>query len=161
MTRIEQSIDIDVPVEMAYGEWTQFERFPEFMDGVQEVTQVDDTHLRWVADIGGQRESWDALITANEPPERIAWRSTSGHQNSGLVTFEPTDESGTRVTVQIEHEPAGVVQSVGSALHLDERRVRADLERFKEQIESQQRQQRGWTRGAPRSDLDDGIIRPS
>jgi uncharacterized membrane protein len=154
MTRIQQSIDVDVPVEMAYGEWTQFENFPDFMDGVTEVTQVDDTHLRWVAEIGGQKESWDALITAQDPPERIAWRSTSGHETAGVVTFQPTSDNTTRVSVEMEHNPAGMVQSVGSALGLDERRVKGDLERFKYMIEARRRQERGWQRRAPRSDLD-------
>lgn len=151
MSTITQTIDVDVPVRVAYDQWTQFESFPEFMEGVDEVRQLDDTHLHWVASIGGQREEWDAEITEQEPDMRIAWTSTTGARNAGVVTFHHLGDAQTRVTLQMDWEPEGVVQNVGDKLGLDERRVKGDLERFKSFIE-----ERGAATGAWRGTVEQG-----
>ena len=147
MSRIEASIEVDVPVSTAYNQWTQFEEFPRFMDGVESVTQVDDTHLRWVASVGGSRHEWMAEISEQRPDERVAWHATDGKANAGVVTFHRLDEGRTKVMVQMDYEPEGVVETLGS----DERRVKADLDRFKELVES-----RGAESGAWRGEVERG-----
>jgi uncharacterized membrane protein len=151
MASVEQSIDIDVPVHVAYDQWTQFESFPKFMDGIEEVRQIDDTHLHWRAEIGGHVVEWDAAITEQLPDERIAWRSTDGTANAGVVTFHHISDDKSRVMVQIEHESDGVMEKVGSALGADSRQVKNSLERFKELVES-----RGSATGAWRGEVDRG-----
>ena len=151
MARIEESIDVNVPVSTAYNQWTQFEEFPKFMEGVESVRQIDDTHLRWVAEIGGKRHEWDAEITEQKPDRRIAWKAVDGHYNSGTVMFEPIDENSTRINVVLEHETEGIVESLGSALGADSRRVKGDLERFKELVEA-----RGAETGAWRGEVEQG-----
>jgi uncharacterized membrane protein len=136
MTSITKSIDVNVPVRTAYDQWTQFESFPRFMEGVEEVEQLDDTNLHWRTNISGQKAEWDAVITEQVPDERIAWRSTDGKTNAGVVTFHRLDDDRTRVTVQMEWEPQGFKESVGEALGMDDRRVQGDLERFKAFVES-------------------------
>ena len=149
MSSMEQSIDVNVPVSTAYNQWTQFEDFPRFMEGVQSVTQVDDTHVRWVADVGGKVETWDAEITEQHADERVSWTSTSGARNAGVVTFHRIDDETTRVTLQLDAEPEGVVESVGTALGFLDRRVKGDLERFQEFVEG-----RGMETGSWRGDVD-------
>ena len=149
MAKIEESIDVSVPVETAYNQWTQFEEFPDFMEGIERVKQVDDTHLHWVAEVGGKREEWDAEITEQQPDERIAWNATSGKGNAGVVTFHRLDQQKTRVMVQLDWEPEGVTEQIGSALGMDGRRVQGDLQRFKELIES-----RGVETGSWRGEVD-------
>jgi uncharacterized membrane protein len=144
MAKVEKSIEVDVPVATAYNQWTQFEEFPQFMDNVESVTQVDDTHLRWSAEIGGKRHEWDAEIVEQEPDRRIAWRSLGGVQQSGVVTFEPAGSDGTCVTVELEWEPQGVVEKAGAAVGADARGVDADLERFKEFIEARGVETGAW-----------------
>ena len=151
MARVEESIDINVPVTTAYNQWTQFEEFPRFMDGVQSVKQIDDTHLHWVAEIGGKREEWDAEITHQEPDRKVAWRALDGHFNSGTVTFEPLGDNQTRINVIVEHETEGLTEALGSALGADSRKVKGDLERFKEFVES-----RGTETGAWRGEVEQG-----
>jgi uncharacterized membrane protein len=151
MARIEESIDVNVPVSTAYNQWTQFEEFPKFMEGVESVKQIDDTHLHWVAEIGGKRHEWDAEIREQKPDQRIAWKAVDGHYSSGTVVFEPIDEARTRVNVVMEHETEGVVEALGSALGADSRRVKGDLERFKELVES-----RGAETGAWRGEVKQG-----
>jgi uncharacterized membrane protein len=151
---IEQSIDVDVPVRTTYNQWTQFEEFPEFMQGVEYVTQIDDTHLRWKAEIGGTSHEWEAEITEQRPDERVAWRSTTGKGTSGVVTFHRLGENQTRIMLQLEWEPEGAKESAGSALGLDERQVKGDLERFKRLIES-----RGVETGAWRGEVDQTTTR--
>jgi len=136
MALAEQHIDIDVPVRVAYDQWTQFEEFPTFMDGIQSVTQVDDTHLRWVADVGGAVREWDAEITEQHPDHRVAWKALDPADPSGVVTFHRLGDARTRVMVQMEYDPAGLKESAGSAIGMDSRRVKGDLESFKEFIES-------------------------
>jgi uncharacterized membrane protein len=153
---IEQSIDVAVPVRTAYNQWTQFEEFPTFMEGVKEVRQIDDLRTHWVAEIGGKREEWDAEITEQKPDQRVAWRSTSGKETAGVVTFHPLADAETRVTVRIEHGTDGLVESVGSALGVDDRRVKGDLERFRDMIE-----QRGAETGAWRGQVGHGQLHGS
>jgi uncharacterized membrane protein len=144
MSRIEQSIEVEVPVRVAYNQWTQFEEFPEFMEGVEEVRQLDDAHLHWRASIGGRKHEWDAEISEQRPDERVAWKSTDGKTNAGVVTFHRLSDERTKVMAQIEYEPEGMVESLGSAVGADERRVKGDLERFKELIESRGRESGAW-----------------
>ena len=149
MNTVEQHIDIDVPVRTAYDQWTQFEEFPRFMEGIDSVRQTDDTHMHWVAKVGGTTREWDAEITEQHPDHRIAWRSTDGKTNAGVVTFHRLDDSRTRVMVQIDYDAEGLVEKAGGALGFDDRRVKGDLERFKELIES-----RGAPTGSWRGDVD-------
>jgi uncharacterized membrane protein len=144
MKTIEESIDIEVPVSAAYNQWTQFESFPLFMDGIERVEQQDDSHLHWVAEIGGTREEWDSEITEQHPDHRIAWKAIGRDGPDGVVTFHKLDEDRTRVMVQMAHEPEGMKESVGSALGLDSRRVKGDLEAFKELIEKRRVETGGW-----------------
>jgi uncharacterized membrane protein len=149
MAQAVQTIDVEVPVRTAYNQWTQFEEFPQFMEGVKEVQQVDDTHLKWTAEVAGRTKEWRAEITEQEPDERVAWRSESGAENAGVVTFHKLGDGRARVTVQIDAEPDGLVESAGDALGLFERRVKGDLERFKQFIES-----RGGETGAWRGEVE-------
>ncbi|MGH2429204.1 MAG: SRPBCC family protein [Candidatus Limnocylindria bacterium] len=144
MASVVESIDVRVPVSTAYNQWTQFEEFPRFMEGVKSVSQTDDTHLRWVAEVAGREEAWDAEIAEQHPDERVAWNSTNGAQNSGVVTFHRLDDETTRVTLQMDVEPEGVVESAGTALGFLERRVKGDLERFKEYIEGRGSESGAW-----------------
>ena len=151
MASITESIDVPVPVRTAYDQWTQFEDFPRFMEGVQSVDQIDDAHLRWVAGAGGKQHAWTAEITEQRPDERVAWKSIEGHGNAGVVTFHRLGPDETRVTVQMEHETDGMMEELGSALGMDSRRVQGDLERFKELVES-----RGVETGAWRGEIEGG-----
>jgi len=144
MATIERSIDVDVPVRVAYNQWTQFEDFPKFMEGVQTVRQLDDKRLHWTAVIGGRNEEWDAEITEQIPDERIAWRARSGATNAGVVTFHRLGDSKTRIMLQLDYDPQGVVENVGDALGVVSRRVESDLQRFKEFIESRGRETGAW-----------------
>jgi uncharacterized membrane protein len=135
MAHVEQSIEVNVPVTLAYDQWTQFESFPQFMDGVQRVTQQDDTHLLWTAEIGGEERTWVAEITRQEPDRVIAWRSTEGKQNDGQVTFDPISADSSRVTAEFDLDTDGFKESLGDALGFIDRRVKGDLEHFKEFIE--------------------------
>jgi uncharacterized membrane protein len=143
MATVEKSIDVHVPVSSAYDQWTQFEKFPEFMEGVVAVRQLDDSHLRWVTEVAGERQEWDAEIVEQEPDRVIAWRSTGGLVNNGRVAFEPIDE-GTRVVVEMEYEPEGMKESVGAFLGFDEGQVEDDLERFKHLVENRQVPTGAW-----------------
>ncbi len=150
MGTIEQSIEVQAPLSTAYNQWTQFEEFPRFMEGVEEVRQLDDKRLHWIAEIGGKREEWDAEITEQRPDERVAWRSTTGAPNAGVVTFHRLSDDMTKVMLQLDYEPEGMVEKVGDALGIVERRTMGDLERFKEFIES-----RGSETGAWRGKIDE------
>ncbi len=143
----EESVEVRVPVRTAYNQWTQFEEFPEFMDGVDSVTQVTDARLHWVAEIAGERREWDARITEQIPDKRIAWTSESGTGNSGVVTFHRLDDNTSRVMLQMKVFPQDWTEKAGSALGMVGRRVRGDLERFKEFIESRGGETGAW-RGA-------------
>jgi len=141
---VTESITVDCPISTVYNQWTQFEDFPRFMEGVEAVSQTDDTHLHWVAEIGGKRHEWDAEITEQRPDEVVSWRALDGHFNSGRVLFEKVDQATTKVTVEMEHETEGMMETLGSALGADSRQVRGDLERFKEFIESRGAETGGW-----------------
>jgi uncharacterized membrane protein len=149
MATIHHSIEVRVPVRTAYDQWTQFEEFPRFMEGVIEVEQLDDTHLRWRARIAGKKEVWTAEIFEQRPDMRIAWRSTSGARNDGLVTFDKIDDDKCRVTLAIETEPEGLIEKAGDKLGIVSLRVKGDLERFKYFIES-----RGVETGAWRGEVE-------
>ncbi len=152
MPKIEQSIELDVPVSTAYNQWTQFEEFPSFMHGIKEVRQLDDTHLHWVAEIGGQREEWDAEIKEQHPDERIAWKATSGKNNAGVVTFHRLDNERSKIMLQLDWESEGMIEKLGSAIGQDDRQVKEDLERFKKLVES-----RGTETGARRGEVEEGV----
>jgi len=151
MSRIEKSIDVNVPLHTAYNQWTQFESFPQFMEGVEEVRQLDNKRLHWRAQIGGKQKEWDAEIVEQQPDQRVAWRSLSGTPNDGIVTFEPIDANTTRVTLALDYAPEGFLENVGDALGFVSGRVQGDLNRFKEFIES-----RGTESGAWRGEIHGG-----
>jgi uncharacterized membrane protein len=144
MTTLEESIEIDVPVSTAYNQWTQFEDFPKFMKGVCEVHQIDDTHVHWRARIGGKEEEWDAEITEQIPDKRIAWRSTSGAENSGVMTFHKISDSKTRIMLQMDYSPRGFLEGFGDALGAVAARTRGDLKRFKKFVEDQGKETGAW-----------------
>jgi uncharacterized membrane protein len=144
MSSIEKSIEVNVPVRTAYNQWTQFEEFPKFMEGVQEVKQLDDTHLHWKAQIGGKDKHWNAVITEQRPDERIAWKSTDGAKNAGVVTFHRLSDQKSKIMLQIDYEPEGAVENVGDAVGAVSMRVAGDLERFKDFIESRGRETGSW-----------------
>ena len=143
MATIEKSIDVGVPVSVAYDQWTQFEEFPQFMDGIVEVKQLDDTHLHWVADIDGERKEWKAEVVEQEPDRVVAWRSVEGLENSGRVEFEPID-SGTRVSVAMQYDAEGVKESLGALFGVDGRQVANDLESFRELVEAREVPTGAW-----------------
>ncbi|MGK5739626.1 SRPBCC family protein [Micromonospora sp. URMC 103] len=149
MSGVTEHVDVSVPVRTAYDQWTQFEEFPHFMEGVQEVRQLSDRMTHWTVEIGGVKREFDAEITEQLPDERVAWRSTSGTQQAGVVTFHRLDESHTRVTLQLEFEPQGAVEKAGDKLGIVDRRAKGDLERFKQFIE-----RRGQETGAWRGKVD-------
>lgn len=144
MAEIEKSIVVEVPVTTAYNQWTQFESFPQFMDGVLEVRQLDDRSLRWRANLAGRETEWDAVITQQVPDDRIGWRSTAGATNAGNVRFEAEGPDATRVHLHIVYEPEGAIESAADALGFVSRRVEGDLSRFKQFIESRSRETGAW-----------------
>lgn len=144
METIEKHIDVNVPVRTAYNQWTQFEEFPRFMEGVEQVTQLDDTRLHWVANIGGKKVEWDAKISEQIPDKRIVWYSEEGAMQNGMVSFTPLGPNTTRVTLRIDYEPEGMVEEVGDKLGFISRRVEGDLKRFKEFIEARGTETGAW-----------------
>jgi len=145
-----ESIDVDVPVRTAYDQWTQFEEFPRFMQGIESVEQLDEQTLRWRAEMGGKSKEWTARITEQIPDKRIAWTSTSGAHNAGVVTFHRLSDNQCRVALQIDYDPEGIVENVGDTLGVVQWNVQQNLERFKEFIE-QQGQETGAYRGTIKS----------
>jgi uncharacterized membrane protein len=148
MATVTKSIDVKIPLQTAYNQWTQFEDFPQFMEGVKSVKQLDDTHLQWVAQIAGVEKEWDAEITEQHPDERVAWKSISGPQHAGVVTFHRLDDDTTRVTLQMDVDPEGAIENIGVAIGALDRRVEGDLDRFKQFVES-----RGGETGAWRGEV--------
>jgi uncharacterized membrane protein len=144
MSEIMESTEVNVPVGTAYNQWTQFESFPKFMEGVKEVRQLDDRTVEWVAAVAGKEKRWKAKITEQEPDQRIAWTSIGGAHNAGVVTFHRLGEGRTRVTLQLDVDPEGPVENLGDALGLVKRRVKGDMERFKEYIESRGQETGAW-----------------
>jgi uncharacterized membrane protein len=156
MGAITHSIEVNAPLRAVYNQWTQFEEFPRFMEGIKEVRQEDDKRLFWKAKIGGTEKEWEAQITDQVPDERIEWRSVDGSPNSGSVTFEEISPDQTRVTASIEYEPEGAIEKTGAALGIPAGRVEGDLKRFRDFIEAKGRETGGW-----RGEIGEGHIAPS
>ena len=151
MAQVIESVDVDVPVSTSYNQWTQFESFPQFLSYVEEITQIDDTHNHWTVKIGGVERELDAEITEQHPDERVAWNSISGKdEHAGVVTFHKLSDSTSRVTVQLDWKPEGLVEKLGDALGFDERAVKKDLKNFKEFIESRGAEEGAWRGDVPR-----------
>jgi uncharacterized membrane protein len=151
MSTIEESVEVEVPARTAYNQWTQFETFPQFMEGVERVEQIDDERLHWVADIGGRKREWDAKITEQTPDQRVAWYGTGDTKHAGVVTFHRVADDRTRVMLQMDFEPTDFVERAGDALGVVGRRIKGDLGRFKEFIENRGEATGEW-RGAIRQD---------
>jgi uncharacterized membrane protein len=144
MATIEQSIEVNATLRAVYNQWTQFEDFPKFMEGVKAVHQLDDKRLQWTAEIGGMEKAWLAEIVEQIPDERIAWTSRGGASNAGVVTFHRIDDQRTRVMLQVDYNPEGVVENVADALGVVKGRIKGDLERFKEFVERRGRETGAW-----------------
>ena len=151
MSSVTESVDVNVPISTVYNQWTQFESFPEFMGGVDEIKQVDPTHTHWVISVGGTHREFDAEITEQHPEERVAWKSTDGTTHAGVITFHRLSDSTTRVTAQLDWQPDGLVEKAGAAVGVDDHQVKSDLARFKEFIEK-----RGSETGAWRGNVEAG-----
>jgi uncharacterized membrane protein len=141
---IDESIEVNVPVSTAYNQWTQFEDFPLFMEGVDHVQQLGDTRLHWVATVAGKTNEWDAKILEQHADKQISWISEDGKKTRGTVSFEPVGEAKTRIRLSMGYQAEGLKETLGSAAGLDQRRVRGDLERFKELIESRGAESGAW-----------------
>src|SRR5687768_6805482 len=144
MDHVEKCIEVDAPLSMVYNQWTQFEEFPQFMHGVEEVKQLDDKRLRWRAEIAGKVVEWDAEIFEQIPDRRVAWRSTTGPLNSGMVNFESIGPNRTKIWLKMNYRPEGAMEKIGSALGVVSQRVEGDLERFKEFIEDRGAETGAW-----------------
>jgi uncharacterized membrane protein len=144
MSTITESVDVSVPVSKAYNQWTQFESFPSFMEGVEEIRQLDPTHTHWVTKIGGITREFDATITEQHPDERVAWKADSGPSHAGVVTFHRLDDNTTRVTAQMDIDPEGFVEQVADKLGVLNLRIKGDMKRFKEFIEDRGRETGAW-----------------
>ncbi|WP_067903221.1 SRPBCC family protein [Nocardia vaccinii] len=144
MTTVTESVDVHVPVTTAYNQWTQFESFPEFMQGVNRVQQIDDTHTHWTVEVAGVTREFDARITEQHPDERVSWATEAGPKHAGVITFHRLDGETTRVTAQMDIDPEGFVENVADKLGVLDHRVKGDLKRFREFIESRQRETGAW-----------------
>jgi uncharacterized membrane protein len=143
MQTTEHSIEVEAPLRATYNQWTQFEDFPRFMEGVESVTQLDDNRVHWVADVAGTRKEWDAEITRQIPDQEINWIGLGDANNRGRIVFEPAD-GGTKVTMMLDYEPEGAVEQIGDKLGVVRRRIKGDMERFKEFLEARGRETGGW-----------------
>jgi uncharacterized membrane protein len=148
MSTIEKSVDVRVPLSTAYNQWTQFEQFPHFMEGVEQVRQIGDKHIHWRVNVGGKPKEFETEITEQIPDQRIAWRTRGGTDNAGVVTFHRLNDQTTRIMLQMEYHPEGFVEKAGDMFGVASRRVQADLERFKEFVEK-----RGTETGAWRGEI--------
>lgn len=146
MPTIEDTIEVQVPIQQAYNQWTQFEDFPKFMEGIESVQQLDETHVRWVAEIRGENREWTTEITEQQPDKKVAWKTIDGEvNNDGVVTFEQIAGGQTRVNVQMDVEGESAAENVaGDLLGVVKRQVRGDLERFKQLIESHDEETGAW-----------------
>ena len=153
MSTIEQSIEVNVPVRPVYNQWTQFTEFPQFMEGVEYVRQLDDTRLEWAAEIAGQRREWEAKITEQVPDQRVAWASVGGAGHAGVVTFHRIDDNTTKVMLQMDFEPEGIVEKAGDKLGIVKSRVKGDLERFKSFIEARGQETGAWRGEVEQNDI--------
>ncbi|BCK57989.1 SRPBCC family protein [Nocardia wallacei] len=152
MGTVTAAVDVEVPIRTAYDQWTQFETFPEFMEGVERIEQRDDTHTHWKVQVGPVTREFDATISEQHPDERIAWHSDSGPTHAGVVTFHRIDPNTTRVTAQMDIDPDGFVENVGDKLGVIDRRVHGDLKRFKNFIEQRGAETGQWRGDVPRSE---------
>ena len=140
-----ETIDLNVPVTVAYNQWTKFEEFPKFLSFVESITQVNDTLTEWKVKIGGVEREFEAQITEQHPDERVAWNSTGGQvDHGGVVTFHKLAENETRVTVQLDWEATGLMEKAGAALGVDNHAIKKDLANFKEFIEAKGTADGGW-----------------
>jgi len=155
METIEKSIEVDQPVSVVYDQWTQFEDFPQFMEGVKEVQQLDDKRLRWKAEVAGKIKEWDAEIFEQIPDQRIAWRSRTGTKNSGMINFQPIGPNRTCIRLHLAYEPEGAAENIGDTLGVVSARVSGDLKRFKKFIEA-----RGVPTGAWRGRIHGRDVQP-
>jgi uncharacterized membrane protein len=144
MDHVEKCIEVDAPLSMVYNQWTQFEEFPRFMEGVESVKQLDDKRLRWCAEIAGKVVEWDAEIFEQIPDKRVAWRSKTGALNTGMVNFESLGPNRTKIWLKVNYKPEGAMEKIGSALGVISQRIEGDLERFKEFIESRGSETGAW-----------------
>jgi uncharacterized membrane protein len=144
MERVEKYISVDCPLRTVYNQWTQFEEFPRFMEGVKRVTQLDDKRLHWEAEIGGKHKEWNARISEQIPDRLIAWESEAGENTSGVVAFQPDGLDGTRIHLELFYDPKGLVESAGDAVGVVSHRVESDLERFKQFIEERRGETGAW-----------------
>jgi uncharacterized membrane protein len=149
VSTVSEDIDVQVPISVAYNQWTQFESFPQFLSGVDEVRQLDDRHLHWKVSIAGVKREFDAEITEQVPDDRIAWNSTGGEDHAGVVTFHRLSADSTRISVRMDWKPQGVVEAIGALLQVDDIQIGKDLRKFKELIESN-----GFETGAWRGSVD-------
>ena len=154
MPTVKKSIEVDVPVRVAYDQWTQFEEFPRFMEGIEAVQQLDDKRLHWRGKVAGKVEEWNAEITEQMPDKVIAWKSTSGAPNAGIVRFVPMGANKTKIEVEMHWEPQGVTERIGDVLGADDMRIQGDLNRFKKFIE-----ERGTETGAWRGEIQNGKVK--
>jgi len=146
------SVDVNRPIRVVYDQWTQFEDFPRFMEGVERIDQRDDTHLHWVIKIAGIEREFDATVTEQHPEERVAWKSDSGPDHAGVVTFHRLDDENTRVTTQMDVDPEGFVENVADKVGILKARVKGDLDRFKDFIESKPAPTGEWRGDVSRPD---------
>ena len=144
MSTIEQSIEVDAPIRVVYDQWTQFEEFPQFMGGVEKITQTSDRQTHWVTKIAGVEREFDAEITEQVPDERVAWTSTDAPRQAGVVTFHRLSADRTKVMLQLDFEPAGLVEQAGDKLGIVSHQTKGDLDRFKTFIEDRGTQSGGW-----------------
>ena len=155
MDTITRSIEVDVPLQTAYDQWTQFEDFPQFMGAVQRVEQLDGSRTHWVTRINGVTREFDAEVLVQRPDQGVSWRSTDGTTHAGRVTFAPLGDHRTEVTLAMDWEPEGLVEKAGDVLGLVEGQAQKDLDGFKEFIEA-----RGTATGAWRGSVDTGSTSP-
>lgn len=166
MAQVHAEIEVEVPVSTAYSQWTQFEEFPKFMEGVHEVHQLDDRRLHWKAEVGGHEKEWEAEIKEQVPDQRIVWSSIDGEMNAGIVQFMPMGDNSTRVTLDMSYDPEGIVETLGDKLGFMSRRVNGDLKRFRDFIQEREaptgayretlenpKAPGGFTNGRPGGDL--------
>jgi uncharacterized membrane protein len=151
MADMTQTVDVEAPITTVYNQWTQFESFPQFMDGVDEVVQKSDRLTHWKISIAGVKREFDAEITEQTPDQRVAWKAVDGTEHAGVVTFHKLDDAKTRVTLQLDTKPEGVVEKVGDAVGLTNANAKGDLKRFKQFIETRGTETGGWRGDIPRS----------
>lgn len=150
VSRFEEQIEVDVPVRTAYNQWTQFETFPQFMEGVESVEQKGDEMTHWVVEIAGKRREFDARVSYQSPDEQVSWRVVNGTKHDGTVFFLPLGADRTRVTLRMEFEPEGFAEKAGDMLGIVSSRIKGDLERFREFIEKRGVETGAWRGEVPK-----------